>query len=58
MVSIYKIGSGTKRGDSDLFSMEFCGGPHVTNTSLLGVFEILKEESVSTGTRRIKAVLK
>ena len=58
MVSIYKIGKGTKRGDSDLFSMEFCGGPHVTNTSLLGVFEILKEESVSTGVRRIKAVLK
>ena len=39
------------------FSMEICGGPHATNTSQLGTFKILKEESSSRGVRRIKAVL-
>ncbi len=38
-------------------SKEFCGGPHVKNTSGLGNFKILKEEAVSAGVRRIKAVL-
>ncbi len=39
------------------FSKEFCGGPHVSNTSELGHFKILKEEAVSAGVRRIKAIL-
>jgi len=38
-------------------SKEFCGGPHVANTNTLGKFKILKEEAVSAGVRRIKAVL-
>ena len=38
-------------------SKEFCGGPHVSNTSELGTFKIVKEESVSAGIRRIKAQL-
>lgn len=38
-------------------SKEFCGGPHVENTSILGTFKIQKEEAVSAGVRRIKAVL-
>lgn len=37
--------------------MEICGGPHVSNTSELGRFKIKKEESSSSGVRRIKAVL-
>ncbi len=57
-VSIYRIGEGKTRGDAHLFSMEFCGGPHVENTSVLGTFSIQKEEAVSAGVRRIKAVLK
>ena len=57
MVSIYRIGEGTKRGDANLFSMEFCGGPHVTSIGVLGHFKIQKEEAVSAGVRRIKAVL-
>jgi alanyl-tRNA synthetase len=75
MVSIYRIGEGKKRGDSNLFSMEFCGGPHVNSTGDLAVggihpddssrsdngsdgpFKIVKEEAVSQGVRRIKAVL-
>ena len=51
-VKVYSIGSPT-----DYFSREICGGPHVENTSELGTFKILKEEAVSAGVRRIKAVL-
>ena len=47
MVSVYIIGS----------SIEFCGGPHVSNTGELGHFKIVKEEASSAGIRRIKAVL-
>jgi len=39
------------------FSKEICAGPHVKNTCELGHFKILKEESSSSGVRRIKAVL-
>ena len=45
------------------YSKEFCGGPHVKNTNELAgpdgkwVFKIAKEEAVSAGVRRIKAVL-
>jgi len=48
IVSVYKIGDK---------SIELCGGPHVSNTSELGHFKIKKEESSSSGIRRIKAIL-
>ncbi len=48
-VKVYSIGE---------FSKEICGGPHVSHTGVLGTFKILKEESSSSGVRRIKAVLK
>ncbi|MEK6817359.1 MAG: alanine--tRNA ligase, partial [Nanoarchaeota archaeon] len=47
-VSVYKIGD---------FSKEICTGPHVKNTKELGKFKIIKEESSSSGVRRIKGVL-
>lgn len=53
VVKVYSIGD-EKKG---IFSMEICGGPHIDNTSKLGHFKILKEEAVSAGVRRIKAVL-
>ena len=53
IVKVYSIGNET----DGYFSQEFCGGPHVTNTSELGNFKIVKEEAVSQGVRRIKAVL-
>jgi alanyl-tRNA synthetase len=52
-VNVYTIGD-AKTG---IFSQEICGGPHVENTSVLGHFKISKEEAVSAGVRRIKAVL-
>ena len=48
IVTVYTIGNVSK---------ELCGGPHVENTSELGTFKIKKEESSSSGVRRIKAVL-
>jgi alanyl-tRNA synthetase len=47
-VKVYTIGD---------FSKEICGGPHVESTSKLGLFKIKKEQSSSSGVRRIKAVL-
>jgi alanyl-tRNA synthetase len=64
-VSIYFVGKDL----ASAYSKEFCGGPHVKNTSELAGpsgadgslgrarFKILKEEAVSQGVRRIKAVL-
>jgi alanyl-tRNA synthetase len=63
-VSIYELASkGATEENPDFanaFSIEFCGGPHVTHTAELlksGHFKILKEEAVAQGVRRIKAVL-
>ena len=39
------------------FSKEICGGPHAEHTGLLGTFKISKQENVSAGVKRIKAVL-
>lgn len=47
-VTVYSIGEVSK---------ELCGGPHVERTGILGKFVIKKEESSSSGIRRIKAVL-
>ena len=62
MVSVYSVGPKGATEEmprfSEAFSIEFCGGPHVTNTSdLKGTFKIKKEEAVASGIRRIKAVL-
>ena len=48
IVTVYFIGDVSK---------EICMGPHVKNTSELGNFKIVKEESSSAGVRRIKAIL-
>lgn len=48
IVTVYSIGNVSK---------ELCGGPHVKNTKELGTFKIKKEESSSSGIRRIKAIL-
>lgn len=48
MVSVYKI---------EGFDFQICGGPHANNTSELVNFKISKQEAVSAGIRRIKAVI-
>lgn len=51
-VKVYIIGE-----SAHPFSKEICNGPHVKNTGELGKFKIIKEEAVSSGVRRIKAML-
>lgn len=51
-VNVYTIGS-----DDAPFSRELCGGPHVSRTSEIGTVKITKEEAVSAGVRRIRAIV-
>ena len=48
-ITVYSFGT---------ISHEFCGGPHVSNTSDIGEIILLKQESIAHGVRRIKAILK
>lgn len=53
-VSVYTI---TDKVTGEIISREFCGGPHVEHTGVIGKIKITKEEAVSAGVRRIKAVI-
>ncbi|NMB92509.1 MAG: alanine--tRNA ligase, partial [Parcubacteria group bacterium] len=53
-VIVYEI---KNKNTGQIFSAEICAGPHVTSTKELGRFQILKEEAVGQGIRRIKACL-
>jgi alanyl-tRNA synthetase len=65
LVSVYSVGPAhATEATPDIpnaFSLEFCGGPHVSNTREIHEggkrFRIAKEEAVAAGVRRIKAVL-
>lgn len=47
-VNVYSVGD---------FSKELCGGPHVSHTAEIGKIKIIKEEAVSAGVRRLRAVI-
>ena len=60
-VSVYSVGPKGATVENpqfdNAFSIEFCGGPHVTHTGEIGHFKIMKEEASSAGIRRIRGVV-
>ena len=53
-VSVYTV---IDEVSGEVISREFCGGPHVEHTGVIGKFKIQKEEASSAGIRRLKAVI-
>jgi alanyl-tRNA synthetase len=60
-IKVYTVGDTTLPATANptdpTFSREVCGGPHVEHTGTIGTFKIVKEEAVSAGVRRIKAII-
>lgn len=53
---IYFIG-GSRGSSQEVYSIEFCGGPHVNFTGEIKSFKIIKQENIGRGQRRIYAVI-
>jgi alanyl-tRNA synthetase len=60
-VSVYSIGPKGATVENPqfdkAFSIEFCGGPHVAHTGVIGHFKFAKEEASSAGVRRARGVI-
>ena len=60
-VSVYSIGpkSATQKDPQfdNAYSIEFCGGPHVQHTGVIGHFAFAKEEASSAGVRRARGII-
>ena len=60
-VSVYSVGpKGATLDDPQFekaYSIEFCGGPHVTHTGEIGHFKLAKEEAVAAGIRRVRGIV-
>ncbi len=50
IVSIYTL----KDGQGTVYSREFCGGPHISNSKEIGKFVILKQKSIGQGLKRLE----
>jgi len=50
IVSVYTLTDET----GTIYSREFCGGPHITNTSEIGTFSIIKQKSIGKDLKRIE----
>lgn len=49
-VSVYKLVD----KDGKIYSLEFCGGPHIKQSKEIGIFKIIKQKSVGQGLRRLE----